>query len=86
MDSYDLAMKLGETVAGFPYQNKTDSYVIYGVRYHAELKGQLHHVMHLARQSQWRTAIGGGAEGAIYLGMGLGELVVVKEPAPEWLK
>ena len=84
MTNLELAERLSRTVANAPYGEKTNAYVMFGIRQAKELGSRTSTVADLARSRWPESKVSTSAQVDIAYGVRLSRYVAITNPPP-WL-
>lgn len=85
MDDRELAGKLNAIVSRSPPGNKTNAYVLFGIKYREELEGRVRRIANRAIRDWPEAGVSPSAQVSIRYGMKLSSYVSITNPEPRWL-
>ena len=85
MTDEELARLLADTLIDVPHGDKTNAYVLFGIRYANELRGRTNRITDMARHGWPEARVSPSAKTDIGYGMRLSRYVNINQPAPFWL-
>ena len=85
MTGAELAALLAESLVNAPHGEKTNTYVMFGIRYADELEGRAARVVDIARHQHPEARVSRSAGTDIGYGIRLAPYVSFNQPLPFWM-